>query len=473
MHPIVRRLLALDEALAEKGFPRLSPWWRATLTRFYESRKRQLVLRAGRRAGKSSSLCRVAVCEALYGEHKVPPGDLGVVSFVSVSMKEAMARLRTIRTILDALGVKYRPMTGGGGIQLVGRPVAFVVFAATVAGVSGFTCICGIGDEVAKWRDADTGANPATEVLASWRPTMATQPNAHMFLSSSPVGRLDAHATAVDEGDTRTQMVECAPTWVANPTVTEEETHDLEPDIELWRREYAAIPLEGGEHSIFSPALLDPVTRGPKSARIGPLVIPPEPGAFYTAAIDPATRGNAWTLGIAREIEQPGDDDRSLTQVVFTREWRGSKSAPLDPDDTFAQVAADLKPYGLRSAWSDQHAIDFVAAVARRHEVDIEIETITAAKKLIIYEGLRARAADKLIEIPADPVVRGDLMSVRKWVTRNGLSIELQLTPDGRHADYAAMLGLLVLKSSGSSGDWVNAMRRARARGDIGSTFAA
>ena len=184
-NPVLIRLDALDAALAARGFPRMSPWWRATLERFYATDRRQLVVRVGRRGGKSSTLSRIAVLEALYGDHRVPPGDVGVVAFVSVSRDEASQRLRTIRAILDALGVEYRPTDGG--VELINRRISFKVFAASMSGVVGFTCIAAFADEVARWRDADTGANPAREVLSSLRPTMATQPNARIFLSSSPL----------------------------------------------------------------------------------------------------------------------------------------------------------------------------------------------------------------------------------------------------------------------------------------------
>jgi hypothetical protein len=110
---------------------------------------------------------------------RLPPGDVGIVGIVSVSRDEAAQRLRTIKAILDALGVKYRPIDCG--IELEARPIAFKVFTASISGVVGGTWFCGIGDELARWRDADTGANPATEVLGSLRPTMAGQPGPHDF----------------------------------------------------------------------------------------------------------------------------------------------------------------------------------------------------------------------------------------------------------------------------------------------------
>ena len=174
--PIAGKLRELDSTLAAKRFPRISPWWMSTLERFYSARQRVLVLRVGRRGGKSSTLCRVAVCEALWGGHDVPAGDIGIVAIISVKREEAEKRLLTVKALLDAIGVSYEPFPSG--IRLKGRDIAFQVFTASIAGVSGFTCICAICDEVSKWRDTDTGANPATEVLRSLRPTLSTMPHA-------------------------------------------------------------------------------------------------------------------------------------------------------------------------------------------------------------------------------------------------------------------------------------------------------
>ncbi len=134
------RFDALERALVAKGFPATSPWWREKgVRRHFDHGGRQVVLRVGRRGGKSSTLCRIGVVEALYGRHVVPPGDLGVVAIISVNRDEASQRLRTIKAILDAIGVAYRPIDGG--IELEGRSVGFKVYTASVSGVSGFTAI--------------------------------------------------------------------------------------------------------------------------------------------------------------------------------------------------------------------------------------------------------------------------------------------------------------------------------------------
>jgi hypothetical protein len=430
---VLGALAAQDRRLYHAGFPAISGWWWDTLSLFYGSGKRQLVARVGRRGGKSSTLCRVAVAEALHGSHYVPPGDVGMFAFVSVRRTEARERLRTIRAILDALKEPYEER--GDDVELTRHPVLFRVFTGTVSGVSGPTCIGAVCDEVAKWRDADTGANPATEVLRSLRPTLMTQPRAKLFLSSSPLGMLDAHAEAYALGNTAYQMVAQTPTWVANPTITEEATHKEEPNPDIWRREYAAIPMEGTEESMFSPALLDVCSR-PSGKDV-----PRETGVTYNAAMDPALVRNAWTLAICGRRFAGGRVRRS---VVATREWRGTAAVPLRPDAVLREVASVLRAYDLDVVDTDEFHGQSLAIIAERPDIDIvvRVNPTTATDKIERYESLLTQLSDETIELPGEPKVRADLLAVRRLLTPNGFVVRLPETPDGRHCDHASSISL-------------------------------
>lgn len=217
------RLLWLDAKLIARGFPPLSPWWTKALTQFYASMKRWFVARVGRRGGKSSSLCRVAVAEAIWTERDLPPGTIGVFSIISVDMAEATDRIDTIEKILEALGyrkVEGEPKDRTEFVRSVkhsrprialqdaqGHPIEFRVYPATISGVSGHTSIGSLCDEAAKWRDEKTAANPADQVLKSLMPTMTTQRAAHLFLVSSAFSTIDRHHDAISEGDTERQFV--------------------------------------------------------------------------------------------------------------------------------------------------------------------------------------------------------------------------------------------------------------------------
>jgi hypothetical protein len=432
---VLARFDAVDEELVAKGFPATSPWWRGQIGRWYTSGCRQFVPRCGRRGGKSSSLSRLAVVHALeYDQSLIPPGDVGTVAIVSTDRGEALGRLRTIEAILDALGVAWKPCKAPiVGIELVDRRIVFRVFTASIAGVSGFTAIFILCDEVAKWRDSDTGVNPASEVLASVRPTMATQRDARIVLSSSPMGRLDAHYDAYEEGDTDFQIVAHAETWIANPTVTEEETHKLEPDESTWMREYAAIPQAEAEMSLLTEFLVDRMTR---PLDLGDL--PREPGHYYVATMDPATRGNAWTLTVGTL----GVDGKK--RVVMRREKRGTKAEPLSPKAVFAEWAPDIKKYGINVIHTDQWSVDSLRDNARDAGLMLTEVPWTAGTKAEAYEAMLKEAQADELEVPLDANIRQDLLGVRKLLTRNGV-IYVLVTVKGRHSDYAPTLAMLFM----------------------------
>lgn len=254
----------LDQAWRTVGGAPLSPFW-SEWVRSWGQRRREVV-RVGRRGGKSTMICRLATTEALWSPAVVPAGDVGVVAIVSVDRREAGERIATIGKMLDALGIhderkrvgdspiKRKSYADSIELDLGERGErAIRVYTATVAGVSGFTSIAAFCDEVAKWRDRETQANPAREVLASLRPTLATQREAVIMMSSSPWAEDDAHAEAFARGDGPGQRVSYAPTWIANPTVSEEQTHEDEPDEMEWSREYLAVPMRNVASAWFDP----------------------------------------------------------------------------------------------------------------------------------------------------------------------------------------------------------------------------
>ena len=229
----------LDAALVKAGWHPTSAWWRGEFERFLRSRRRRWVIRAGRRAGKSSFLCRLSVVWALVGPWSVPLGDVGVIAFFSLDRDEASGRIRTIHEILTTLGIEHTPTADE--IALASRRCVFSVKTCSVRSV-GFTAILVIADEMARWISKEDSANPSKEVAASYRPCMATQPFAFEVCSSSPWSTVDYHHELFTAGDNEHQMVSFAATWTANPTVSEADTHGFEDDPRAWAREFACIP---------------------------------------------------------------------------------------------------------------------------------------------------------------------------------------------------------------------------------------
>ena len=293
------RLDAMDAALVAADFHPMSPWWRAQIERFLRARGSSAVsrwiIRAGRRAGKSSTLCRLAVAWALWGPWSIPLGDSAIVAFISVDRREAGGRVRTLAAILRVVGVAFDQRDGEIEIEIRSRPVLFRVATCTTSGVVGFTSIAIFGDEVALWRNTDSSANPAADVFSQATPTLATQPFGFSVLSSSVLSTMDYHFELFARGDTEHQLTSEAVSWVANPSITKEQTQALEPDPTLWGASYANIPRAQGS-SAFDHDLVCASFRGTPEGRVlRPLGL-----------IDASSGGgDAFAFGVAGYVQAP------------------------------------------------------------------------------------------------------------------------------------------------------------------------
>ena len=171
------------------------------------------------------------------------------------------------------------------------------------------------------------------------------------------------------------------------------------------------------------------------SIRTSPLELPPRPGAEYAAAMDPATRGNGWTLVlVTREGEK--------LRVALACEWIGTRDKPLDPGVVLDAIRVALEPYGVSAVATDQHMGDALERLARDRGLSLTQWTLTDAERTRRYLAMRTRFAMSHIEIPAVEHLRTDMIRVKRRVTQSGVSIVLPLTSDGRHCDYAPAMML-------------------------------
>jgi hypothetical protein len=196
------------------------------------------------------------------------------------------------------------------------------------------------------------------------------------------------------------------------------------------------------EQALLSAEVVETCTRKT------PIALPPEAGCVYSAAIDPATRGNGWTLVI-------GTRKRAKKKVIVrAEEWRGSRSAPLNPAAVLKEIAAILGPYRVNAIKSDQHMGDALRELARQQEVEfpdgskhplllLQVTTSTD-ERAEAWLAIRTRLELTEIELPPAPLLRSDLLHLKKRSTTAGMLIDLPLTSDGRHCDFAPPLMLVL-----------------------------
>ncbi len=263
----------MNKALEAEGFYQMSPWWNRVFSRIYMFPRARIVVRAGRRGGKSSMLSRYCAHEILYAGFEPPKGDQLIYPIVCQDKQRSRDRLKDITQVLEALGYSDKlgaTRTTDGEIRFPDLRKTIRCTTCSPAAVVGVTCMGGIGDEVTRWRDSE-GRDMAAEVLRAWSPGLLTMLpfGARLALISSPVGENDVHAKLFALGTTDAQLAFSAPTWVAasnNPSASKEATRQAEPDEQTWLREYGAIPLVIGSHQFFPNELLDAAMKRNRSS---------------------------------------------------------------------------------------------------------------------------------------------------------------------------------------------------------------
>ncbi len=414
------------------------------------TRPAELLILSGVRTGKSLLAAALAVrASQTCDVSQLGPGDGVRVSVLSLTVdlgrvpfghmvgnilaKSALRALLVGEPTADTLTLRHpsgreieiKVVAGArAGASLVARWSAGVIFDEAPR-------MLGDEDGVVNFDDARRAALgrllPGAQLIAIGSPW-------------APRGPIYEMATEHWREPTADLVVIRAPANHMNPTWwTKERSEKLKrQDEQAWRTDVCGL-FADPETSLFSSAEIDRATRK------APLVLPRAEGQDYRAACDPATRGNGWTLVVT--TRQRCDDGRIRTVVVLAKQWQGSKSDPLKPDAVCAEIATELRAYGLDTFTSDQWAADFLKAICDRHGLYVHVETITAPKKVAMFEALRVQIADDELQLPPDPMLRADLLSIRKRVSMNGIAIELPRTADGRHADFGPALAICVSRN--------------------------
>lgn len=372
------------------------------------------------------------------------PGEIPRVSIVSFRMDLAQVILGHIVGRLQASptlsSIQLEEPTSDSVLlrHPSGRPIEIKIVAGSRAGttlVARWSAGC-IFDEFARMIGGDEG-------VVNWNDSrdavlLRLLPGAQMWHIGSPWAPYGPAYEMVQAhwGKPSSQLVVVvAPAPDMNPVYwTPARIEEAKKDPDVYRTDVLA-QFATPEQALLSSETVERATRA------APATMPPEPGCIYTAAIDPATRGNGWTLVVATRKK----GKRKV--IVRAEEWRGSRSEPLNPTAVLQEIAAILGPYGVSAVKSDQHLGDALRDLARLQVVTlpdgstrplaiIQITTTTddRAKKWL---AIRTRLEIGEIELPPSPVLRSDLLHLRKRSTTAGISIDLPMTSDGRHCDFA------------------------------------
>jgi hypothetical protein len=261
-------------------------------------------------------------------------------------------------------------------------------------------------------------------VLASLRPTLATYPGSRLLLVSSPLGKSDYHAEQFDRGEAADQCVAHAPSWVANPTLSERETHELEPDPRIWAREYAAIP-QAGVLSAFEP---DDVERAFR--RRGDIV-----RHFRRAGVIDASSGKSDTFAWGVVGWDLAEDDTRVMTFDRIGGYAPAEVRQHGIDRIVEVIAGNVKGAGGQLIFADQRESMALGASFRRNGLRFAELPWTASSKPRGVARLRRLLLEGRVSLPQHEGLKRELHLFEERIDSAG-----QITFAGHAGDHLSCL---------------------------------
>lgn len=394
------------------------------------SRPSKLVLCSGIRGGKSLFSAAAAVRAAITCDVSVcGPGEVPRVPIVATSVDTAkptwdvlvgrVVASPRLRELIIGEPTSERLMIR----HPTGRPIEIRVVAGARAASTLVArwLACAIFDEAPRMVGQEDGVVNLDEMLLAIANRML--PGAQILLPGSPWAPFGPIYNLVQEffGAPSEELVVVRSTGpMMNPFIwTDEKVEASKKNPDAWRVD--------GLGDFANPESGVMLAEEVEACRRTELDAPPEPRRYYVAAMDPATRVNAWTLVVR------GNRGGGKHVIALARQWQGSQAEPLKPSKVFPEIAALLEPYGVTQVHTDGWAVDALQDTASHYGLWLTESKIGYES----YKVVQALVTERNIELPPDPVLVRDLASIKRRVTASGATIELPKTSDGRHCDYA------------------------------------
>jgi hypothetical protein len=397
-----------------------------------------LVLGAAVRCGKSTIVAAKALRNAYLGDCSgLAPGEIPRVAILSVDLDKARETFSKIVGALQAsptLGRLLMKPPGSDSVIIRNRwgwPVEIKVVAGARAGKTlvsrwllGF-----IADEAPRMVGEDEGVVNLDDALSAIRARM--RKGAQIDLVGSlwaPRGPVFNYVTERHGKPGADLVVMLATGPMLRP--------------ELYTPEYCARIQKADDRAYQADVMskfADPISALLASVNVTACTrqdtrLGPTPGQGYVAVIDPATRGNGWTLVVL------GSTPRGGYEVCVAREWIGSRSAPLRASRVLPEIDEELSAFGIEECVTDQAGYDHLVDIAELTKVSFSLR-LAARNDDVAIMNLRNLIAEQTISLPNNSQLKTDLIAIRtRPKAAGGSQVVLIKTQDGRHCDYGAAM---------------------------------
>ncbi len=309
----------------------------------------------GRRAGKSFTSAVVACYLACFKDWRkiLSAGERGMIFILSVDKFQSRIIRDYVSVVLNASESFKKLIRRETPEEIELRNgVTICIKAASFRSLRGFELLAVLADELCFWRDIETGANPAAEILRSVRPGLMNT-NGLLLAISTPYSRSGSLYQAYRDfyGKAEGPLIWKSESTRMNPTLDQAMIQrELEADPEGGKAEWMAE--FRSDVSAFIPfELIEAVTIP------GRVSLPPMKNIQYFAHTDPSgSRSDSFTLGVSHRSAE----GRAVLDCLFEH------VPPFNPSDVVSECADILKAYGLHVVAGDRFGAEFVVELFRK-----------------------------------------------------------------------------------------------------------
>lgn len=390
---------------------------------------------AGARSGKDSRiLVPLLLWEAIFGGHEahLHVGERGVIPLVAQDQRATRVAFGYVRdyllnsSVLKSLVAEQlsQEITLTNGLSLS-------CFPCTLASLRGWSVPAAGLDEVAFYR-IEGQADSDAEIQTSIKRGMVGFPVPRLVKVSTPYvksGVLHDDFTRGWGHEDQDLLVWRAATTLMNPSISEARlARERRRDPERARREYDAFFVEAID-AFLPGAWVDAAVIN------GRFELPPRPGSFYVAAVDPSGGGQAaFTLGIVHLEGNPGDPVHVVLDVL--KSWQSRRTGTVDLESVVRECASLIKAYGGTTVVGDAYAKQWVIQAFARQGITY----LAARAKAECYLEIEPRFAQGLVELLDHPHLIRELKLLERQ-SRPGGKVRVD-HPRGANDDHANVLAV-------------------------------
>jgi hypothetical protein len=428
-------------------------------------RAKEAWLIVSRRGGKSRVLALIASYLAAFVNWTpyLAPGERGHIVVIATDRRQCRTIMNYVRAFIAGTPLLADLIDRDNAEELeLSNGLTIEVVTCSYRAVRGRTIIAALGDECAFWAD-DTGSNPASEVIASLRPAMATIPESLLLIASSPYSKRGPLWDARKRwfGKPGRILVWSAPTWTMNPLLPREGeviASAFESDPLSASAEYGA-QFRNDIDAFVSREVVEALVMA------GRYELAPAAATRHVAFTDPSGgSSDSMTLAIAHRAGDVGVLDA-------VREWK----PPFSPEAVVTECASLLKSYRCSSVTGDRYAGEWAREPFRKHGIQYLLSEQVASD---IYRDTLPLLNAGRVELLDLPRLVSQLSNLERRVARSGKDSISH--PVGQHDDIANSVAGVLLLAIGKNqpmfiprdfGRQATVPHPRSARGGFGSSF--